>query len=92
MDCNQKPRGLQFFFFLAPFCRDWVSGSCFTGQLPGIGTVFILASLQVCKVQRQSPLASQGGWGGEAAGGWRLLGQGGVVQGGHSEPCVTYTA
>ena len=42
--------------------------SCFTGQLPGIGTVFILASLQMCKVQRQSPLASQGGWGGEATG------------------------
>ena len=60
-----------FFFFLAPFCRDWVSVSCLTGQLPGIGTVFILASLQMCKVQRQSPLASQGGWGGrrlEAAG------------------------
>ena len=49
-----------FFFFF----RDWVSVSCFTGQLPGIGTVFILASLQMCKVQRQSPLASQGGWGG----------------------------
>ena len=45
--------------------------SCFAGQLPGIGTVFIVASLQMCKVQRQSPLASQGGWGGrrlEAAG------------------------
>ena len=55
---------LLFFFFLAPFFRDWVSVSCFTGQLPGIGTVFILASLQMCKVQRQSPLASQGGWGG----------------------------
>ena len=27
------------------------SRSCFTGQLPGIGTVFILASLQMCKVQ-----------------------------------------
>ena len=55
---------LFFFFFLAPFFLDWVSVSCFTGQLPGIGTVFILASLQMCKVQRQSPLASQGGWGG----------------------------
>ena len=42
------------FFSLTPFCRDRVSGSCFTGQLPGIGTVFILASLQICKVQRQS--------------------------------------
>ena len=62
------------------FCRDWVSVSCFTGQLPGIGTVFILASLQMCKVQRQSPLASQGGGGG---GDWSLRGQGGVVQGGH---------
>ena len=35
------------FFFLTPFCRDRVSGSCLTGQLPGIGTVFILASLQM---------------------------------------------
>ena len=35
------------FFSLAPFFRDWVSVSCFTGQLPGIGTVFILASLQM---------------------------------------------
>ena len=25
---------LFFFFFLAPFCRDWVSVSCLTGQLP----------------------------------------------------------
>ena len=39
-------------FFLTPFCRDRVTGNCFTGQLPpGIGTVFILASLQMCKVQ-----------------------------------------
>ena len=50
------------FFFLASFCHDWVSVSCFTGQLAGIGTVFILASLQMCKVQRRSPLASQGRW------------------------------
>ena len=34
-------------FFFTPFCRDKVSRSCFTGQLPGIGTVFILASLQI---------------------------------------------
>ena len=39
------------FFPLTPFCRDRVSGSCFTGQFPGIGTLFILASLQMCKVQ-----------------------------------------
>ena len=61
-----------FFFFLAPFCRDWVSVSCLTGQLPGIGTVFILASLQMCKVQRQKVhWQVRGGWGGrrlEAAG------------------------
>ena len=38
------------------------SGSCFTGQLPGIGTVFILASL------RQSPLTNQGGCGGSRLG------------------------
>ena len=31
------------FFFLTPFFRDKVPQSCFTGQLPGIGTVFILA-------------------------------------------------
>ena len=53
-----------FFFPSRLFYRDWVSVSCFTGQLPGSGTVFILASLQMCKVQGQSPLASQGGWGG----------------------------
>ena len=35
------------FFSLTPFCRNRVSGSCFTGQLPGIGTVFIFASLQI---------------------------------------------
>ena len=68
-----------FFFSLTPFFRDKVSESCFTGQLPGIGTVFILASLQTCKVQGQSPLTNQGCWGG---GGWGLLGLGGVVQGG----------
>ena len=39
------------FFPLTPFCRDKVSGTCFTGQLPGIGTVFILASPQMCKIQ-----------------------------------------
>ena len=69
--CKYKGLGRWIFFFLAPFCRDGVSVSCFTGQLPGIGTVFILASLQMCKVQSQSPLASHGGWGGrrlEAAG------------------------
>ena len=49
--------------------------SCFTGQLPGIGTVSILASLQMCKVQRQSPLASQGGWGGEEVGGCWVRGE-----------------
>ena len=77
--CKQNKTCVHMFFFsLASFFRDWVSVSCFTGQLPGIGTVFILASLQMCKVQRQSPLASQGGWGG---GGWSLRGQGGVVQG-----------
>ena len=58
--------GPTFFVFFPSrlFYRDWVSVSCFTGQLPGSGTVFILASLQMCKVQGQSPLASQGGWGG----------------------------
>ena len=61
---NRLDSPMVFFFSLAPFFRDWVSVSCFTGQLPGIGTVVILASLQMCKVQRQSPLASQGGWGG----------------------------
>ena len=40
------------FFSLTPFCRDKVTRSCFTGQLPGIRTVFILASLQMCKVQK----------------------------------------
>ena len=52
-----------FFVFLTPFFRDKVSQNCFTGQLPGIGTIFILASLQIRKVQRQSPLANQGWWG-----------------------------
>ena len=42
------------------FFHDKVSESCFTGQLPGIGTGFILASFQMCKVQRQSPLTNQG--------------------------------
>ena len=44
-----------FFFCPTPFFSDKVSESCFTGQLPGMGTDFILASLQMCKVQRQSP-------------------------------------
>ena len=44
--------GIAIFFSLTPFCRDKVSRSCFTGQLPGIRTVFILASLQMCKVQK----------------------------------------
>ena len=73
------------FFFLTPFCRDKVSRNCFTGQLPGIGTVFILASLQMCKIQRQGPntkSTDESGWmGGE--GGWGLRGLVGVVRGGH---------
>ena len=48
------------FFFLTPSSRDKVSRSCFTGQLPGIGIVFILASLQMCKVQRQGPSTKSG--------------------------------
>ena len=54
-----------------PFCRGKDSRSCFTGQFPGIGTVFILASLQMCKVQRQSPntkSTDESGWMEEAAG------------------------
>ena len=50
--------GIAIFFSLTPFCRDKVSRSCFTGQLPGIRTVFILAS----------PLTNQGGWGGRRLG------------------------
>ena len=52
-----------YMIFFSPsrlFSRDKVSESCFTGQLPGIGTFFILASLQMCKIQRQSPLTNQG--------------------------------
>ena len=49
---KKKELSLHFFFPLMPFCRDKVSRSCFTGQLPGIRTVFILASLQMCKVQK----------------------------------------
>ena len=41
----RKPRIM--FFFPHSFCRYKVSRSCFTGQFPGIGTVFILASLQM---------------------------------------------
>ena len=74
-----------FFFFLAPFCRDKVSRSCFTGQLPGIRTVFILASLQMCKVQKVKSkhkvhwrIRVDGG-----GGGWGLRGLVGVVRGGH---------
>ena len=40
--------GSRFFFPSRLFAAI---GLCFTGQLPGIGTVFILASLQMCKVQ-----------------------------------------
>ena len=41
-----------FFFLSHLFAAIGLrSGSCFTGQLPGIGTVFILASLQMRKVQ-----------------------------------------
>ena len=39
-------------FFLTPFCRHKVSRRCLIGQLPGIGTAFILASLQMRKVQK----------------------------------------
>ena len=49
------------FFFLTPFCRDRVSGSCFTRQLPGIGTGFILASLQMKMLTKQC-LSSDGLW------------------------------
>ena len=64
---------VRFFFFAAIGLR---SGSCFTGQLPGIGTVFILASLQMCKVQGKVQIN-------EGVVGWGLWGLGGVVQGGH---------
>lgn len=46
-------------FFHTTFCRDWISVSCFTMQFPGIGAVCMRASLHMCKVQRQSPLANQ---------------------------------
>ena len=69
----------RLFFFPTPFFRNKVSQSCFTGQLPGIGTVFILANLQMCKVQRQSPRQIKDDEGG---GGWGLLGWGGIVRGG----------
>ena len=61
-----------FFFPSRLFAAIRCSRSCFTGQLPGIGTVFILASLQMCKSKRQSPnikSTDESGWmGGEAAG------------------------
>lgn len=62
-----------FFFPLMPFCRDRVSlGSCFTGQLPGIGTVVILASLQMLQGPKaKSNNKSWREWGG---GGWGLWG------------------
>ena len=55
---------LRFFFVLTPFCRDKVSRSCFTGQLPGIGTVFILdcfwlVSFKEVSYWRQLPLCFQ---------------------------------
>lgn len=31
----------RLFFFPTPFCRDKLSESCSTGQVPGIGTIFI---------------------------------------------------
>ena len=49
---RQAPQQATIFFSPTPFCRDKVSRSCFTGQVPGIRTVFILASLQMCKVQK----------------------------------------
>ena len=73
------------FFPLTSFGRDKVSRSCFTGRLRGIGTAFIQASLQMCKVQRLSPntkSTDESGWiGGEAAGVCGVLV--GVVRGGH---------
>ena len=57
-----------FFFSSRLFSRDKVSQSCFTGQLPGIGTVFLLASLQMCKVQRQKSINKSRMMGKEAAG------------------------
>ena len=75
----------RFFFPVTPFCRDKVSRSCFTGQLPGMGTVFILASLQMWKVQKASPntkSTDESGWMGGGVG-WGLRGLVGVVRGGH---------
>ena len=73
------------FFPLTSFGRDKVSRNCFTGRLRGIGTAFIQASLQMCKVQRLSrntKSTDESGWiGGEAAGVCGVLV--GVVRGGH---------
>ena len=77
-----------FFIFGNIFCfssRGWAARGCqgtlFTGQFPGIGTSSILASLQMCKMQRQDPLTNQGGCGGSAGSGGnsatRSMGEGG---------------
>ena len=40
------------FFFVTPFRRDRISRNCFTGPFPGNETVFILANLQMYRVQK----------------------------------------
>ena len=47
--------GKHFFFFSRLFSRDKVSESCFTGQLPDIGTVFILANSRNNPVRPRCP-------------------------------------
>ena len=53
--------GFIFFFLSRLFAAIGSQGAVllvsFTGQPPGIGTVFIPGSLQMCKVLRQNPKA-----------------------------------
>ena len=71
------------FFSSRLFAAIGCPGVFFTGQVPGIGTVFILACLQKCKVQRQvqrqNPPTNQGGCGGRQL---ASAGVAGVVRGG----------
>ena len=62
--------GSSYFFFHRTFLLQWVSHSLdgfYTGPSPDVlwRTVFILASLQICKIQKR--------WLRQAAGGWRWV-------------------
>ena len=50
-------------FFLTPFCRDRVTGNCFSGQFPGIGTVFYWPVSRCAKSKAKSIKESGRMWG-----------------------------